>query len=64
MKQTSTEYYICKRMRLLSFLIKRGFEVIETIPDANNPSFNCWLFVKTPELMTAVNEYYSLLPTV
>lgn len=58
-----TQKYICKRLKLLDFLMKRGFEPIDTIPDAMNPKFRWWTFHKTPELMNAVEEYYSMMPT-
>ena len=54
-----TEYYTCRRLKLLDFLMKHGFEVVDTIPDAHNPKYNWWRFIKTPELLEAVNEYYS-----
>lgn len=58
----NNSYYICKRLKLLSFLMKKGFEVIDTIPDVRNPRFNCWRFKRTPELLAAVDEYYKLKP--
>lgn len=58
-KIKNTEYYICKRLKLLDFLRKRGFEVIDTVPDAKNPLYNCWRFKRTPEILAAVTEYYS-----
>lgn len=54
--------YICKRLRLLSFLQEKGFQFISTMPDKNNPKFTVWVFVKTPTLMKAVEEYYSTVP--
>lgn len=54
--------YICRRLRLLSFLQERGFQFISTMPDKNNPKFTVWVFVKTPTLMKAVEEYYSTVP--
>lgn len=61
-KERTTEYYICKRLKLLDFLMKKGFEVIDVVPDVNNPLYNCWRFKRTPEILVAVDEYYSLKP--
>ena len=61
--RTKTEYYICRRLKLLDYLQKHGFTVVDTIPDAKNPKYRCWRFVKTQELLNAVDEYYSLKPT-
>ena len=57
-----TEYYICRRLKLLDYLQKSGFSVVDTIPDAQNPRYKCWRFVKTPELLAKVDEYYSIRP--
>lgn len=54
-----TEYYFCTRLRLLDFLQKKGFQVIETVPNARNPQYKCWMFEKTPELVTAVDQFYA-----
>lgn len=58
-KHTATDYYICKRLRLLDFLMKQGFEVIDTVPDVKNPKYKCWRFKRTPEILEAVEQYYS-----
>lgn len=62
-KSKAADYYICKRLKLLDFLMKKGFEVIDVVPDAKNPLYNCWRFKRTPEILEAVDEYYSLKPT-
>lgn len=58
-----TEYYVCRRLRLLGHLQQNGFEPVETIPDAKNPRYRCWLFVSTPALLQAVEDYYNNIPT-
>ena len=50
--------YVCRRMKLCSFLLKKGFKYIKIIKDRNNPKYNCWLFENSPELKIAVEEYY------
>ena len=58
----NSEYYICTRLKLLDFLQKKGFEVLETIPDAKNPKYRCWIFARSNELLDAVTEYYRMAP--
>lgn len=51
--------YVCSRMKLCSYLLEKGFKYKKTFKDKYNPKYNCWLFENTPELINAVNEYYS-----
>lgn len=53
------ETYICKRLRLLEYLIKRGFEVKATIPEPTNPKYCNWIFDNSDELEMALDEYFS-----
>lgn len=55
--------YICRRLRLLTFLQAKGFQFASTMRDRKNPNFIVWMFVKTPELMEAVEDYYKTVPT-
>lgn len=50
--------YVCRRMKLCGFLLRKGFRYVRVIPDKYNPKFNCWLFKSTPELKIAIEEYY------
>ena len=59
MERKKIKMYVCRRMKLCGFLLKKGFQYIEVVPDRYNPRFNCWLFKNTPELKNAVEEYYS-----
>ena len=52
-------YYTVKRMRLLEYLMNKGFKPAKTIPDATNPKYNWWLFVNTPELETEIHNYFN-----
>lgn len=52
-------YYTVKRLRLLEYLLDKGFEVAKTIPDPSNPKYKWWLFVNTPELEAVVTEYFT-----
>lgn len=51
--------YLCKRMKLCSFLLTNGFNYKKVVQDRNNPKYNCWLFDDTPELRSTVDTYYS-----
>ena len=51
--------YLCRRMKLCGFLLKKGFNYEKIIADKYNPRYNCWLFKNTPELKNAVEEYYA-----
>ena len=60
--ELKTEYYYCTRLRVLDFLQKKGFEFVGTAPYVKNPKYTCWLFPRTPEVLAAVDEYYSTVP--
>lgn len=49
--------YVCKRSRMCSYLIDRGFSPYQIAPDRDNPHYNVYLFTATPELHKAVMEY-------
>ena len=51
--------YVCRRMKLCGFLLKKGFQYTKIVPDRYNPEYNCWLFKNTPELKNAIEEYYA-----
>lgn len=49
--------YVCKRTRMASFLVNKGFQPYRIVPDKDNPLFFVYLFSATPELYSAVMEY-------
>lgn len=51
--------YVCRRMKLCGYLLKKGFNYEKVVPDKYNERFNCWLFKDSPELRNAIEEYYS-----
>lgn len=51
--------YLCRRMKLCGFLLKKGFKYEQIVQDKYNPKYSCWLFKNTPELRNAIEEYYS-----
>lgn len=55
--------YVCRKMKLCSFLLTKGFKYERIEPNKFNPKYNVWLFRPSPELNVAIEEYYSLMPT-
>lgn len=55
------EYYTCKRYRLLSYLMQRGFTPSKTLPDPDNPRYKVWRFRNSAKLEAAVEEYFTKL---
>ena len=49
--------YVCKTMRMCSFLLEKGFKIYDTQVDKFNSKFNIWLFKATPEIRQALGEY-------
>jgi len=56
--------YICKKMRVCTYLLKRGFQYVKTEPRKENPKHIVWLFPMTPELKMAVEDYYEELDRI
>lgn len=50
--------YCCKRWRMLTYLIERGFTPIKTIPDVMRTDYKNWIFENSPEFEAAVSEYF------
>ncbi|MGE9970920.1 hypothetical protein [Candidatus Pseudoscillospira sp. SGI.172] len=46
--------YVCKRARMCSYLVDKGFMPYKIKPDCDNPKYNVYLFTATPELYRAV----------
>ena len=54
--------WVCKRLRMLSYLKKAGFEPYAWGPDFNNPKYNVYFFdLDTPGLQEAIDEYFKEL---
>ena len=53
------EYYTVKRLRLLEYLINKGFEVEATIPEPTNPRMKNWIFRNCDALEEAITEYFN-----
>lgn len=53
--------YVCRKIRLCSFLLQKGFQYESERADRKDVNRKVWLFKSTPELYNAVEEYYSLI---
>lgn len=53
------ETYVCKRLRMLSYLYEKGFRSTAVMPDFDNPKYNVWVFDNNAELEQAVDEYFA-----
>lgn len=51
--------YICKRWRLLQYLMNLGFTPTEEMPDPTNFRYKWWRFENTPELEVAIEAYFA-----
>ena len=54
--------YVCRRMKLCSFLLSKGFKYIKTEKDKFNEKYSVWIFESSPELRLAIKEYYAQKP--
>lgn len=53
---------IVKRIRLLQYLVEKGFREYDIIPDpTSNKGYNWFIFKHTPELKAVVDEYFANL---
>lgn len=51
--------YFVKRLRLLNYLLQKGFTEYEVIPDpTSHKGYNWFMFNRTPEFDAAVTEYF------
>ena len=53
------EYYTCKRLKFLEYLLKNGFEPISDIPDPMNWRYRHWIFKNSPELEETIERYFN-----
>ena len=51
--------FICRRLRLCTYLVDAGFTPYRIEPDKRNPKYSVFLFEKTPALDIAVFRYFS-----
>ena len=52
--------YFVKRLRLLNWLISKGFTDYEVIPDpTSHKGYNWFMYKRTPEFDAAITEYFA-----
>lgn len=44
------EEFICYSLRLMYKLTERGFKYDYKRPNLKKPEFDCWVYIRTPEL--------------
>ena len=60
-RKHKSETYLCKRWRMLEFLISHNFQPIQTLVDPENPKYKVWRFKNTPEFEECVESYFEML---
>jgi hypothetical protein len=53
------EYYTCKRLKLLQWLLDKGFFPEYDMPDPDNLKYKWWKFKNSPELEDTIEEFFS-----
>lgn len=53
------EFYICKRISLLKYLMNLGFTPESDMPDPDNIKYKWWKFRNSPELEDAIYDYFN-----
>lgn len=57
--EKSDKIYIVKRIRLLDFLVSKGFKDYKIIPDpTSTKKYNWFIFEDSEEIRAAANEYF------
>lgn len=52
-----SNFYVCKRLRMLEHLKKNGYLPIRSEPDINNPKYTVWIFKNSEGLADTIEEY-------
>ena len=56
------KWWIAKTLRMASFLKSKGFEVVNTVPDRNNPKYNVFIFdAQQQGFHDALREYSGII---
>lgn len=57
-KEVRGSTYVCRKLRLYSFLTDCGFKPYRAVPDMYDSSRLVWLYEDSDEIRDAVEEYY------
>lgn len=52
--------YVCRKIRLYSFLLDKGHKLVQVRPDRDFPKRLVWIFNDTEELRADIEEYYAI----
>ena len=56
------KWWIAKTLRMASFLKNKGFEIINTVPDRDNPKYNVFIFdAQQIGFQEALQEYSNII---
>jgi hypothetical protein len=53
--------YVCKRWRMLTWLMDKGYKPERTIPDCKRSDYVNWIFTNSPELEADIEMYFEEL---
>jgi hypothetical protein len=59
-KKKEYKIYVCKRLRLYTYLHEHGFIELFVRPDKFNPHYYVWIFRNSEELQNAIKDFYSI----
>ena len=51
--------YVCRKIRLCSYLLSKGFQYEVETTDIKDPSRKVWLFKDSSELRKSIEDYYN-----
>jgi hypothetical protein len=56
------KWWIAKTLRMANFLKSKGFEIVSTVPDKNNPKYSVFIFdAQQQGFKDALQEYSNLI---
>ncbi len=56
------KWWIAKTLRMASFLKSKGFGIVSTVPDRNNPRYNVFIFdMQQDGFQEALEEYSNMI---
>lgn len=51
--------FVCRKLRMLNYLLDRGFIPYATEPCITNPKYTVFLFEETPALTATITRYFT-----